>query len=225
MDVENYSVIRNEVDQIARRCGRLPEDIMLVAVSKGYPEESVKHVYEEGCRNFGESRLVEALPKIESLPSDIYWHLIGTLQKNKVRKAIGKFVLIHSVDSLDLAKKISQCSNEMSLSTSILLQVNVSGEKSKHGMQPEECQKVCEEIYNLPGLHVRGLMTIAPLTEDKEEIRCCFRGLRQLRDELALRFGKADFLPDLSMGMSHDYPIAIEEGATLLRIGTAIFKQ
>lgn len=219
----NYAAIRKRVDEIAQQCGRHSQDISLVAVSKGYTGEAVWKVYEAGCRDFGESRLVEGLPKREQSPHDIRWHLIGTLQKNKVRKAIGLFSLIHSVDSFELAQKLAQCSQEISLSTSILLQVNVSGEKNKHGMQPEECLRAYEEICDLPGLQVKGLMTIAPLTEEKEVIRQCFRGLRQLRDELARRLGRGDVLHELSMGMSHDYPLAIQEGATLLRIGTAIF--
>jgi pyridoxal phosphate enzyme (YggS family) len=219
----HYSYVQSDVQEIARRCGRNPQEITLVAVSKGCSKEEVRQAYEAGGRDFGENRLVEALPKMAQSPQDIHWHLVGTLQKNKVRKAIGKFVLIHSVDSVELARKISQCSQEQKLLTSVLLQVNVSGEKTKHGMNPEGWLRIFQEVWTLPGICIKGLMTIAPLVEDEGVIRDSFRGLRLLRDELAEEVGGVEALPELSMGMSHDYPIAIQEGATLLRIGTAIF--
>lgn len=200
----------------------IPPKVTLVAVSKGFSWENVKPAYDAGCRNFGENRIQEALPKIEEAPKDIQWHFIGPLQLNKVRKAIGRFVLIHSVDDPKLAKKISECSLEVNLVTSILLQVNTSGEESKQGLSPTEWREAFKEVKDLPGISIRGLMTIAPLTEDKERIRSCFADLRLFRDELVDDYKIS--LPDLSMGMSHDYHLAIEEGATLLRIGSQIFK-
>lgn len=221
----NYLAVKKHVEEIAQQCGRHAQDMAIVAVSKGQAEAEVGRAYAEGCRLFGESRLAEAIPKMEQTPQDIQWHLIGTLQKNKVRKAVEqKFALIHSVDSLELAQKISQCSRESSLNTPILLQVNISGEKSKRGMALKESYFLCEQIINLPHIQVRGLMTIAPLTEDEKIIRQCFRQLRELRDEWSSKLGMPETLQELSMGMSRDYPIAIQEGATLLRIGTAIFQ-
>ena len=173
-------------------------------------------LYESGCRNFAESRVDAALEKIQQLPTDINWHLIGTLQKNKVRKIIGKFKLIHSVDSPELAKKISDCSLEAGLKTSILLQANTSGEASKHGLNADEWLKRYQEVEGLQGVKVEGLMTMAPLVEDEKIVRNCFYALKKLGEKLKTYH--------LSMGMSQDYPLAIAEGATLLRIGSALFK-
>jgi len=211
----NYQSIQADVARIAETCGRKPQEITIVTVSKEHPWTEAASAYANGCRNFGENRLQEALEKQPQAPQDIQWHLIGTLQKNKVHKAIGKFALIHSVDSLDLAKKISISSADAKINTPILLQVNVSGESSKHGFSPTDCKSLFPQLKQLSHLKIEGLMTMAPFVEDEALIRRCFADLRTLRDELALT--------ELSMGMSHDYPIAIEEGATLLRIGTAIF--
>lgn len=184
--------------------------VKIVAVSKGCSLEQILALYEVGCRDFGESRVQEALLKIEKAPKDIRWHFIGKLQKNKVRKVIGKFFLIHSVDSFDLAEKISQVSQEMNVVTSILFEVNTSGEPSKSGFKPEEVR-----LINLSGISLKGLMTMAPLTDNIHIIRKTFSDLRLLRDKLGLK--------ELSMGMSSDYWIAIEEGATMLRLGSCIF--
>jgi pyridoxal phosphate enzyme (YggS family) len=172
-------------------------------------------LYNQGCRHFAENRVDAALEKMELLPEDIQWHLIGTLQKNKVRKVIGKFALIHSVDTPELAKKISDCSLEAGLKTPILLQVNTSGEASKHGLSFEEWQKNYPEVANFEGIMIKGLMTMAPLVDDEKIIRTTFARLREL--------GKVLKLQHLSMGMSQDFPLAIAEGATLLRIGSALF--
>jgi len=189
-----------------------------VVVTKNHPLEDVLDLYEAGCRHFGENRVQEALSKVEGAPSDIQWHFIGTLQKNKVPKVLGSFSLIHSVDSPDLAEAISKRSQEM---TPVLLQVNTSGEATKHGLSPEQWLQTIEQVNCLPNLDIRGLMTMAPFTEDKAIIRSCFACLRKFRDQLESELGKE--LPHLSMGMSHDYQVAIEEGATLLRIGSAVF--
>lgn len=189
----------------------IPKNVKLVAVTKNVPVEDISLVYELGCRDFGENRVQDALPKIEELPPDIRWHFIGTLQKNKVKKVVGNFALIHSVDSVELAQEISK----QGIDTSILLQVNTSGEESKQGFTEDEFRRDLAMIQKMPYIQVKGLMTMAPLTEDVDQIRMCFRRLRELRDELGLK--------ELSMGMSHDYKIAIEEGATIVRIGSAIF--
>ncbi len=202
---------------------KISPSVTLVVVTKGRSYEEVYSAYEEGARHFGENRVPEALEKISQLPSDIHWHFIGSLQKNKVRKVLGHFDLIHSVDSLELAKKISEVSEEMGRTTSILLQANTSGEEAKHGYAPEQWISDFKALLRLPSLDVQGLMTMAPLTEDEDTIRRCFAGLRSLRDSLQDSFGRS--LPHLSMGMSNDYRIAIEEGATLVRIGSAIFNQ
>lgn len=222
---ENYQSIQQDIIATAQHYKRNPKDITLVAVTKGCPLHEMMPAYDAGCRNFGESRLQEALPKIFDAPHDIHWHLIGTLQKNKVRKAveIGRFTLIHSVDTPELAEKISEISLEHNFVTSILLQVNISGETSKHGLNIERWRYVFEALLKMPGIKIEGLMTMAPLIEDEKQIRGCFERLRKFRDELQAKTGK--HLPHLSMGMSHDYRFAIAEGATLLRIGTKIFKE
>ncbi|MEX2305689.1 MAG: YggS family pyridoxal phosphate-dependent enzyme [Waddliaceae bacterium] len=199
--MDKYHELLRQISNAAIACDRNPREITLIAVSKTYPLDDILPVYNDGCKDFGESRIQEAIPKIECAPNDIRWHLIGTLQKNKVRKAIGKFTLIHSVDSLSLAEKISTTSLEMNIKTQILF-------------QPRE-DEVPKELFDLPGIEVKGLMAIAPNTNNETVIRKCFSNLRKLRDSLGL--------PILSMGMSNDFKIAIEEGATHLRIGSAIF--
>jgi len=219
---DNYLLIKEKIAEIAFSSGRDPSQVHLLAVSKGRSLEEIKALYDAGCRDFGENRVPEALEKMGALPSDIRWHMIGNMQKNKVNKAIGKFALIHSVDTPELAKKISDSSVESNIKTSILLQVNASGEPSKHGLSPEAWQKAFQEILHLPGVSVEGLMTMAPLTENVIEIRHCFANLRILKEALNIRYNLK--MSHLSMGMSHDYPIAIEEGATIIRVGSALFK-
>ncbi|CCB86952.1 UPF0001 protein aq_274 [Parachlamydia acanthamoebae UV-7] len=218
---DNYLKIKVRIEEYARKYGRASDEISLIAVSKTYPVESIQTVYEAGCRNFGESRVQEALQKQPRLPSDIQWHLIGSLQLNKVSKIVGKFTLIHSVDSFELAKKISETSLKLGVQTSILLQVNTSGELTKHGWSGEACQKDYEHILSLSGICVEGLMTMAPFSNDEQAVRNCFQKLRLLKEQLSISSGR--LLPHLSMGMSNDFGWAIAEGATLLRIGTAIF--
>lgn len=218
---ERYHRIQEEIAEIALRSQRHPSDVKLVAVSKGYSWDHVQQAYNAGCRDFGESRIPEALPKIAEAPNTIQWHFIGSLQRNKVRKAVGNFVLIHSVDSLELAQKISAVSEEQHLNTPILLQVNTSQEPTKHGLTPERWLPLMEALLALPALQIQGLMTMAPLTDDEAIIRRCFAHLRAFKDLLNLKYNLQ--LHHLSMGMSHDFRLAIEEGATLVRIGTAIF--
>lgn len=220
---ERYVQLLEKVAALSKEAGRDPQEIAVIAVSKMHPLEAIIAVYESGCRQFGESRIQEALPKMESAPKDIHWHLIGSLQKNKVNRAVGKFALIHSVDSVELAQKISQSSQAMGLTSAILLEVNTSGELSKHGLSPEAWTAAFDTVQRLPNLEVQGLMTMAPLTEDEAVIRKTFSSLRQLKDELTPYAANKSAFKHLSMGMSHDYPIAIQEGATLLRIGTEIF--
>lgn len=187
----------------------------LVAVSKGRSLAEIESLYLAGCRDFGESRVQEFLSKLEVLPKDIRWHFIGPLQKNKVSKLVGKCHLIHSVDSVELAEKIGKQSVQLEIITRILLQVNISGESSKQGFSLEEVLQKVGAIYPIQGIKVEGLMTIAPLTGDKEKISMYFQALRDLRDRLKLIH--------LSMGMSQDYQLALERGATLIRLGSVIF--
>lgn len=222
MSETQFLSIKKTIDEIALRAGRDPQTITLVAVSKGHPQDLIDSAYKDGCREFGESRIQEALKKIAACPHDIQWHFIGTLQMNKVAKTIGRFVMIHSVDSLELAKKISQASLEKGTKTSVLLQLNTSGEKTKHGLKGSEWLSHLDELLALQGISIDGLMTIAPLVDDDEIIRSCFAELRKWRTTYQQQSSDQLF-HHLSMGMSHDYKIAIEEGATILRIGTAIF--
>ena len=202
------------------KSGRDPSEISLVVVSKNHPLEAVLELYQAGCRDFGENRVQEALPKIALAPDEINWHFIGTLQTKKIPRVLGKFSCIHSVDSFYLAEEISKRSQNK---TPILLQMNTSGETTKHGLTPVECQNEMDKILSLPNLDVQGFMTMAPLTEDTEIIRNCFASLREFRNQMEVEHKRS--FPHLSMGMSHDYPIAIEEGATILRIGSAILRK
>jgi hypothetical protein len=223
---DHYRYIKDDVISAAEYYGRNLEEITLVAVSKGCSWDDVRAAYQAGCRDFGESRVQEALTKILEAPEDIFWHFVGHLQKNKVSKVLGKCALIHSVDTFELASKISELSARTAIETSILLEVNISGEATKQGMQKEQWKRCFEAILSLPSIHVKGLMTMAPLTQDEGVVRRCFAGLREFRDELIVKNGlHADALRHLSMGMSNDYRLAIAEGATLLRVGTAIFSK
>lgn len=220
----SYSVVRANIDEIARKCRRSPEEIKLVTVSKNQPISAIQKAYQEGCRDFGESRIQEGLEKIAQLPDDIRWHFIGTLQRNKVKLAVTHFHVIHSVDSIELLQKISLSCEKLGKTMNLLLQVNSSGETSKHGLTLDQWKSVIDEAANIPFICIMGLMTMAPLTEDENVIRGCFRTLRLLRDEFLASCSNLSRCKELSMGMSHDYSIAIEEGATLLRIGSAIFE-
>jgi PLP dependent protein len=219
MTVEsNYQRVLMEVEKTAIECGRDPSEVTLITVSKGHSWGEVSGAYQAGCVDFGENRVQEALIKIQEAPSAVNWHFIGPLQRNKIRKMIGKFALIHSVDSLELAQKISTVAQELNVDTSILLEVNTSEEASKHGFTEEECLHAFEKLLQLPFLKIQGLMTMAPFIEDQTVIRDCFARLRQLKEKLEIQAT----MPHLSMGMSHDYRLAIQEGATLLRVGRAI---
>lgn len=218
---DNYKRICDEIAEVAIKSGRNPKEVTLVAVTKGKQWDQIASLYNSGQRQFGENRLPEAFEKQNMAPADCKWHLIGSLQSNKVRKAIGKFVLIHSVDTVDLSKKISQYSQELGVTTSILLQVNTTGETTKHGMTLEECKRDIEKICKLPNLSIEGLMTMAALDAPEAEARHCFAALRKLRDDL---HEKGFVLPQLSMGMSRDFKWAIAEGATFVRIGSALFE-
>jgi PLP dependent protein len=208
--------LQKKITERALAAGRDPKEIQLVVVSKQRTVQEIEEAYAAGCRLFGESRVQELLDKQSQLPSDIEWHLIGTLQRKKVSKVVGCVALIHSADTQELVQKISQSSQERGCVSHILLEVNVSGEASKHGLSMEEWSELLPQLRELPNLSIDGLMTMAPLTEDREVIRRCFERLRE-----GLPLGMAH----LSMGMSHDWQEAVDAGATLLRIGSAIFEE
>ena len=219
----NIDLVRSIIAESALRVGRVPEEVTLVAVSKTMPVELVQMAYNLGVADFGENRVQEALPKIAAFhPQGLRWHMIGHLQSNKAGKAASPFYCVHSVDSLHLAQTLSKHAGEQGKHLSVLLQVNVSGEASKEGIPLAESQELARQIAALPHIHVDGLMTIAPLAEDPEQVRPVFRELRLLRDKLRADLPQYSW-QQLSMGMTGDYSIAIEEGATIVRIGRAIF--
>jgi PLP dependent protein len=220
----HYQAVRDEIASAAKRCGREPSDIALVAVTKQVGWHEALFLYNQGQRDFGENCVTHALMKKKEAPSDCRWHFLGHLQKNKIRKVVGQFALIHSVHTLDLAKQLARVSRQFSVITPILLQANTSGEASKQGLSSEEWKQNVEELLTLEGISIQGLMTMAPLGGDEKGIRHCFSGLRKLRDELNAMAGERAYLHHLSMGMSKDFTLAIEEGATIIRIGTALFQ-
>jgi pyridoxal phosphate enzyme (YggS family) len=217
----NLERVRGEIAAAAARSGRSPNEIELVAVTKTHPAEKVQAAVEAGQTLFGESRVQEARAKIPLLPSRLRWHFIGHLQKNKIRHALPLFELFHGVDSLALAQNMQRLADEDGMQPRVLLEVNLAGEASKHGFAPEALRRDLEALLSLGRLTVEGLMTIPPLAPEAEASRRFFAALRELRDDLETEFNLR--LPQLSMGMSGDYAIAIEEGATMVRIGTAIF--
>lgn len=221
--MRGYTSVLERIEAALHRSQRRKEEVTLIAVTKNRSSEELLSLYHQGVRNFGENRQQELLLKKSNLPKDIHWHFIGTLQKNKVAKLLPEVVLIHSVDSFELAKKISSVSLAEKIAFPVLLQVNIAKEKSKHGFLEEEVERLFPLLQSLAALQIKGLMTLAPFTDDRELIRHTFKSLRLLRNRLEEKFGS--FLPELSMGMSQDFEIAIEEGATLLRIGSALFEK
>ncbi len=217
----NLARVQALIAGAAQKSGRAPDAIELIAVSKTHPAEKVQAAVEAGHTLFGESRVQEARAKLPLLPSRLRWHFIGHLQKNKIRHALPLFELFHGVDSLALAQEMERIADEEGLEPRILLEVNVAGEASKHGFAPEALRRDLETILSLGRLTIEGLMTIPPLAPEAEASRRFFVALHELRNQLETEFDVR--LPHLSMGMSGDYAIAIEEGATLVRVGTAIF--
>jgi pyridoxal phosphate enzyme (YggS family) len=218
---QNLERVHEQIGHAAVKAGRAIEDIELVAITKTHPAEKVREAIEAGQSLFGESRVQEARAKIPELPSNIRWHFVGHLQKNKIRHALPLFEMIHSVDSLTLAEDINRVAQDEGLHPRVLLEVNVAGEGSKFGFASNKLREQMEELLALQRLSILGLMTIPPLADNAEASRRYFVQLRELRDRLQTDF-HVD-LPQLSMGMTQDFPVAIEEGATLVRVGTAIF--
>src|SRR5213592_5249300 len=222
MDIaENVACVREQIAQAAAKARRAVDEIELVAITKTHPAEKVREAIEAGQTLFGESRVQEARAKIRGLPSNLHWHFVGHLQKNKIRHALPLFEMIQSVDSLGLAQEMNRIAEEDGMHPTVLLEVNVAGEGSKFGFSPQKLREQMEELLALPRLSIEGLMTIQPLADEAEASRRYFVQLRELRECLQTEF-HVD-LPQLSMGMTQDFPIAVEEGATLVRVGTAIF--
>jgi len=249
--------VRARIERAARRAGRDPGGVALVAVSKSVSVERMREAAACGCRVFGENRVQEALAKMEVLgarapagreseapatpgrargsgasepipmgaraPAGIEWHLIGPLQTNKIKAAVGRFALLHAVDRLEVAERLDRAARERGLAQAILLEVNVAGEKTKHGFSPDELVRLIERIGTFQGIRVLGLMAIPPAVEAPEEARPYFRRLRMLAAEVQARRIPGVMMRELSMGMSGDFEVAVEEGATLVRIGTALF--
>jgi len=217
----NLERVLSRIAVAAAEAGRAPDDVQLIAVSKKQDAGKIRAAFDAGQPIFGESRVQEARAKIPLLPAAVRWHFIGHLQKNKIRHALPLFELFHSVDSLALAEDIERIAEEEGMRPRVLLEVNVAGEGSKIGFAPEKLRAEMEMLLRLGRVEIEGLMAIPPLAAEPEQTRPYFAGLRELRDALEREF--AVRLPQLSMGMSSDYPVAVEEGATLVRVGTAIF--
>ncbi len=218
---ENLERVRGQITQAAAKAGRSANDVELVAITKTHPAEKVREAVDAGHTLFGESRVQEARAKIPELPSNLRWHFVGHLQKNKIRHALPLFELFHGVDSLALVQEMNRIAAEEGIHPRILLEINVAEEGSKFGFKPESLSAEMESLLTLPRLSIEGLMCIPPFADEAEPSRKYFVQLRELRDSLEKEFGLT--LPHLSMGMTNDFPVAVEEGATLVRVGTAIF--
>jgi pyridoxal phosphate enzyme (YggS family) len=218
---ENLEGVRGQIAESARKAGRQLQEIQLVAISKTHEAQKVRAAFDAGQELFGESKVQEARAKIPLLPSAARWHFVGRLQRNKIRHALPLFELFHSVDSLELARDMNRIADEEGLNPRVLLEVNVAGEGSKIGFNPEAVRHDMETLLGFPRVTIEGLMAIPPLAPEAEASRKYFVMLRELRDQFAAEFKIG--LPHLSMGMTGDFTVAIEEGATLVRVGTAIF--
>ena len=220
---QNIKIVRDNIEKACSRCGRDPKEVTLIAVSKTKPVEDVRTAMAAGMEYFGENKVQELTMKMDTITEPLHWNMIGHLQKNKVKYIVGRAELIHSVDSLDLAQKIQSEAAKKNAVANILLEVNVSGEESKFGIRPEQLEDLVRQIAVLPNVHIKGLMTVAPFTEDPEENRQYFRNLRNLAVDIKSKNIDNVTMSVLSMGMTGDYMVAIEEGATMVRVGTGIF--
>lgn len=220
---ENLTLVRKKIDEACVRAGRRPEEVTLIAVSKTKPAALLQEAYEAGAREFGENKVQELTDKYEILPKDIKWHMIGHLQRNKVKYVVDKASLIHSVDSLRLAEEISREALRKNVEANVLIEVNAAGEESKFGVTPEAAEALVRQAAALPAIHVKGLMTIAPYVEDPEENRKHFVRIRQLAVDIKAKNIDNVTMAVLSMGMTGDYEVAVEEGATCVRVGAGIF--
>lgn len=223
MIVDQLQTVRNEITEACKRSGRDPKEVTLIAVSKTKPVSMIEEAIEAGQTVFGENKVQELCSKYEVLPKNLSWHLIGHLQRNKVKYIADKAALIHSVDSLRLAQTIDQEGKKHNRVIPILIEVNVAGEDTKFGVSVEEALPLIEKISVLPNILVKGLMTIAPFVENPEENRSVFRRLKQLSVDIGDKNMNNVYMDILSMGMTNDYQVAVEEGATMVRVGTGIF--
>lgn len=223
MIAENYKQVKENIAQACRAVGRNPEEVTLIAVSKTKPVEMLQQAYDAGARCFGENKVQEIMDKYPCLPEDIKWHMIGHLQRNKVKYIVDKAAMIHSVDSLRLAEAIEQEAKKQNVKVPVLIEVNVAGEESKFGLKPEEVLPFLETVSNFEHLQVKGLMTIAPYVENPEENRQIFRQLKKISVDIDQKNINNINMSVLSMGMTGDYQVAVQEGATMVRVGTGIF--
>lgn len=223
MVVENLAEVEKHICEACARAGRSRDEVTLIAVSKTKPVSMIEELLPGGTRDFGENKVQELVDKYEVLPKDIHWHLIGHLQRNKVKYVVDKACLIHSVDSMRLAETISEEGMKKGVTVPVLIEVNVVGEESKFGVTLEETEGLVREIAKLPSIQIKGLMTIAPYVEDPEENRVHFSRLKQLSVDIKNKNIDNVSMDVLSMGMTGDYQVAIEEGATMVRVGTGIF--
>lgn len=220
---ENFQSVEARIQAACDRAGRSRKEVTLIAVSKTKPVEMLQTIYDAGSRDFGENKVQEMCDKIEQLPTDIRWHMIGHLQTNKVKYIVGRVSLIHSVDSLHLAQEIEKQAAKLDVIVPILIEVNIAEEESKFGIHKEETISLVREVATLPHIRIQGLMTIAPYVENPEDNRAYFRGIKQLSVDIARENIDNVSMDCLSMGMTGDYEAAIEEGATMVRVGTGIF--
>ena len=220
---EKLSQVEKNIEAACKRAGRDRSEVTLIAVSKTKPIEAIQEIYDLGARDFGENKVQELCAKAGELPEDIKWHLIGHLQRNKVRQVIDHTVLIHSVDSYRLAEEINIQAIKRKIVMPVLIEVNIAGEDSKFGVRAEETEQLVREVAELPNVRIKGLMTIAPYVVDPEDNRDYFRKIRQLAVDIKNKNIDNISMDVLSMGMTGDYEVAIEEGATMIRVGTGIF--
>ena len=222
----NLADVRARMAEAALAAGRSPDAVQLVAVSKTHPLSAIAAAYAAGQRDFGENRLEELWPKVRAAQAadfpDLRWHMIGTIQSRKTGDAVGPFALVHAVDRVKIAERLSRDALAAGKVMDVLLEVNISGETSKYGFMPDDVRSTAPGMLALAGIRIRGLMTMAPLVDDPAAARPVFRALRVLRDQLADALPQGDW-QHLSMGMTNDFPVAIAEGATIVRIGSAIF--
>ncbi|MCD8054275.1 MAG: YggS family pyridoxal phosphate-dependent enzyme [Lachnospiraceae bacterium] len=220
---DNYREVEARVAEACRRAGRKREEVTLIAVSKTKPVEMVRELIGLGVVDFGENHAQELVTKTEAIPEKLNWHFIGHLQRNKVKYVVGRACLIHSVSSLRLAEEIQKESEKKGIVTPVLIEVNIADESTKSGISAEEAIRLVRQVAELPGLSIRGLMAIAPPVEEPEENRRYFRQMRELKETIAGLQLPGVFMEELSMGMTGDFEVAIEEGTTMVRVGTAIF--
>lgn len=220
---ENLAFVENQLQEACRRSGRTRDEVTLIAVSKTKPVSDLMEAYGLGVRVFGENKVQELVDKYEAMPKDIRWHMIGHLQRNKVKYIIDKVDLIHSVDSVRLAETIEKEAAKHNIIVNILIEVNVAGEKSKFGLAPEDVPEFILEVAKFKHIRVMGLMTIAPFVDNSEENRRIFQLLRKLSVDIAAKNVDNITMRILSMGMTNDYTVAVEEGAAMVRVGTGIF--